>query len=338
MGNPAKPAETDAETAVERTLEQEYDNTESETDTDLDLKPVPEKKPATVASKEKAGGTEKESEGQSEKPKHSARMLRLAAELDISEDECEELTPEALDILIHRETRRQLKEARESKKTERANDTAAEKRKKDSEEIEIKWGRSRDSEGVEREFTDDDIHSALLPVFKRHEREIAELKALIAGQSKSVEEDRMNKFSAAFDVSASRYKKTLGEGTLADLQDTPFAKKRAKIFKEVCEIMTASPRTSLDKAVELAVRDVYGIELGKPKKLATVASDDDDDEDDQRSRRGASYKDGKVTRPTSRKGKPAKGREAAEAAVEAWLNENGQGGGGDDDDDPESEY
>lgn len=332
MGNPANGNANDnaEETALE-TLEREYD------DTDTEGEERPKEKVATVASEEKpkAGAAKKPVEESDEKPKHSPRLLRMAAELDISEDEISELTPEALEVLVARETRRQLREARENARAEREADRRHAAKREELEEEAIEWGKGVDEDGKPKAYTDEDIHPAILPVIKAQAKKIRELESLLKGQTQTTEQQRMRAFEEAFDKSASRFKKTLGEGTLADLEDTPFAKKRSAIFKETLAIIQANPKTKLDKAVELAVRDVYGVELSrKGGKVATVASEEDDEDDDSEvGKRAASYAAGKVAKPTGRKGKPPRGPKAAEEAVENWFQHNGIGGTEDEDDD-----
>lgn len=320
MGNPAKPATADAETPLE-TLEQEYENTP------LEEPEKPSKRVATAATEDDELPVEPA------KPKISARLLRMCKDLDITEDEIEGLNEDAVQVLVSREIRRARAEAARNARSENESDRRKVERQEEEEDLE--WGEFEDAEtGRKRKATDEDIHPAILPVLKAQAKEIKALKAQLAGTKQATDVSAQERFEQAFDASCSRFKKTLGDGTYTQLKGTPYTKKREVIFKEVVAMIQADKSIQLDEAVDRAVREIYGVKLKNPAK--PVVEDEEDEEDSEASKARSNYTSGKTARPQQRKGKNKKSPQAAEDAVEAWLQDNMPAENSDDDD--ESEY
>lgn len=355
MGNPAtkpstKPQSGDDETPLEsEQLNSEYDNTGDGEDELIPSVEKPAKsKVATVATAGTGHATKTKSEDVDDEHRdvepvqHSPRILRMCKELNIGDDEIEGLSKEALEIFVSREMSRQLKAAKVGQVEDRELDRKKKEKEEEDAELEIDWGEGEDESGNKRKFTKDDVHPALRNVIVGLVKEIKSLKGEKAEDAKAAQQKQMDQFTAAFDASCSRFTKTLGKGTLSDLEGTPQAKKRVAMFKEVCDIMSKNKGIRLDQAVEQAAEELYGAKLAtvaKPKAKPKVESEEDEEEDEQTVRRQG-YTQGKTVRPTGRKDKKAKGASAAEEAVERWLEDNPPGDdvGSAADDGDEGEY
>lgn len=329
MPKPTAKSELDdaVSAAVEVIESGEYDGPDLETPLEVEAPPAAAATPRQPSGENKDGGARGGAPGNdAPEHQHPRRLVALAKDYDFSDDEIAALSTEALEVALHKVIRLERAQLQRDAQVSRASEANTDRQRQRSQEPEpeeeIDWGEVEEG-GVKRKIKEDEVHEAVVHVIKNLNKKVKGLEEKLGQKDKSEAASAQEKFEAEFDAACSEFESILGTGTGQELKNTKFFKRRLAVYPQVAQAVQANPKANIKALVQEAVKELYDYQpetppeapKGKPPKSA--------------------YTQGKLARPTGRKGELPRSPEKARAAVDQWFEEHG---GEEEDDDPDSEY
>lgn len=234
-------------------------------------------------------------------PKHSSRLVRMATELGLSQDDIAGASPEHLEDLVYHVTRERLNHIRREEPR-----VPEEKPKSQEEDL-----------GIDETQYDEGLVKAIKTVRDKYKKEIDELKEAVGSFKKTEEVRTAESFNREVDhwfekTNDSRF----GKGKLYEIsRDSDEHARRMALVAQAMKYKDGDLHGNLDRAHKLLFGDKPKPEPVKPDPGISPADLKQKQED---------WNAAAVARPTQRNGAPEpKGDKRAMAAAHRFMRESG---------------
>lgn len=252
-----------------------------------------------------------------DKPQHSKRLRRMAQELGMSDDEIDDLTPDALEETVYQLTRQVLRARQEVGREAALQRDPASQTPAQATTGATTEATTEATTGEEYDFGTDLSHvdESILQALKKLGKEVVEarkIKSELDRLRQSHQSEAVRKLDEALDAEFSKYPSIFGKGSGHQLaKDSPELERRRLVYAKLGELVQKGQQTTLDQDVARLVKIIFGANAGQSPP--------------SRSEETPEYPATPLLRPTQRHGsQELAGPARARRAVQEWQREHSQ--------------